>query len=151
MRQSSKRAAFTLIELLVVVIIVAILAAVGIPLLSANIIRAKASEADAGLGTLRTGMRAYIAEHVTFPATKPAITDLGINLTDLDGRYFDNAAYSVITATSGGTSYCLGVDGAKSGAPRKNEINSGTNLVQHAMDQDGNIYKNTACSGTLIN
>ena len=38
---------FTLIELLVVVIIVAVLAAVGVPLLSANVERARASEAEA--------------------------------------------------------------------------------------------------------
>ena len=135
-----------------VVIIVAVLAAVGIPLLSANIIRAKGSEADAGLGTLRTGMRAYLAEHLTFGATAPVITDLGVNNADLDTRYFDHSAYSVISAPNGGTAYCLGVDGSKSTiAPRRTEVNSGTNLVQHAMDQDGNIYKGTACSGTAIN
>ena len=48
LRVKRGQAAFTLIELLVVVIIVAILAAVGIPLLSGNIERARASEADAG-------------------------------------------------------------------------------------------------------
>ena len=57
------KAAFTLIELLVVVIIVAILAAVGVPLLSANVRRARASEAESGIGAIRTGVRAYQSEN----------------------------------------------------------------------------------------
>ena len=52
------RAGFTLVELMVVAVIVAILAAVAIPLMSANKTRAMATEAEAGCGTIRTAFRA---------------------------------------------------------------------------------------------
>src|SRR3990167_8886774 len=63
------RAGFTLIELLVVVIIVAVLAAVGVPLLSANVTRARGTEAETGLGTLRAALRAYGVENSAYTTT----------------------------------------------------------------------------------
>ena len=45
MRKTSRKAGFTLVELMVVAIIVAILAAVSIPLMSGNKRRAAATEA----------------------------------------------------------------------------------------------------------
>src|SRR3989338_5022281 len=63
------RAGFTLIELLVVVIIVAVLAAVGVPLLSANVTRARGTEAETGLGTLRTAPPPLRGVKKTYPTT----------------------------------------------------------------------------------
>ncbi|MFH1622014.1 MAG: type II secretion system protein [Candidatus Omnitrophota bacterium] len=59
---------FTMIELMIVAIIVAILAVVLIPLMSANRNRAYATEAEATLGTIRTAMRvASASNNSAFP------------------------------------------------------------------------------------
>ena len=147
---------FTLIELLVVVIIVAILAAVGVPLLTGNVARARASEAEAGLGTIRTAMRARLAEVGTFSSV-PAFTDIGIKTTvsntggDLDGRFFDDAAYTIASAS--GVTYCLDADGTASTAPKASQV-KGSNLLQRSMDESGNIYDKPGCAGgggTVLN
>ena len=89
---------FTLVELMVVVLIVAILAAVAIPLMQGRIDAAKWSEAKAGIGTIASGLRAYAAEHPTFAAA-PTKADIGILATDLNGTYFDDPAYQIVSAS----------------------------------------------------
>ena len=149
----SNRSAFTLIELLVVVIIVAVLAAVGVPLLSANVQRARASEAEAGLGSLRTGIRAYLSENTPngLPAAL-ALIDVGFNPGDMNGRWFDDAAYS-INPSEGTTSYCITANGLNSNAPRDNQVDGtgpGDPLVR-SMNQDGSIFDGLDCSGNQLN
>ena len=149
--RNKKQSGFTLIELLVVVIIVAVLAAVGIPLLTGNIQRARASEAEAGLGTIRTSIRAYIAENKTLPATL-TLANVGLQAGDLDGRFFDDAAYK-ITPTVDTAQYCIDADGTNSTAPQQLKVQS-ANLIQRSMDEKGGIYDSTGCSGgtgTLLN
>ena len=95
---------FTLVELMVVSVIVAILAGVAIPLLSAPKKRSMATEGEAGLGMMRTSLRILYAESgqynlqpngVTITAPT-AVTNLpGINAGDLDGRYFHSVDYSL--------------------------------------------------------
>ena len=152
------QAAFTLIELLVVVIIVAVLAAVGVPLLSANVERAKASEAEAGLGSIRTGWRAYFAEHQSYQVTGggvPPFKDVGLNTTaaatggDLDGRYFADNAYSLISASD--TAFCAQVDGTipTNNAVKGDEVSTPklTTSVLRSINENGKICK-TACPCT---
>ena len=142
---------FTLIELLVVVIIVAVLAAVATPLLTGNIKRAKASEAEAGIGTIRTGVRSYIAEHSTVPGAL-TLTQVGINATDVNGRYFSSAAYSIVP-TASTTNYFVNCNGATSDAgiaPRAAEV-QGANLIQRSMNQDGTITDGLTGAGTVLN
>jgi prepilin-type N-terminal cleavage/methylation domain-containing protein len=155
-----KKAAFTLIELLVVVIIVAVLAAVGIPLMAGQIARARASEAEAGLGTVRTAMRSYFAENQDY--TGANFTNIGINYDatgitslddDLDGRWFSDDGYSIGALSP--TGYCVSVTGAASQAPKKDQVNglSGPVLAR-SMDQDGFLWDQTGCAtggGTLLN
>ena len=80
---------FTLIELLVVVLIVAILAAVAVPIFRGKIDVAKWSEGKAMMGTVATALRAYAAEKGesgNWPG--PSALDLGFSATDLTGTYF---------------------------------------------------------------
>ena len=156
----SNRAAFTLIELLVVVIIVAVLAAVGVPLLSANVQRARTSEAEAALGTIKTGMRALLAEKASYAsaALPTASTDgnIGASWSDLCGRYFSANDFALV-GTQTATTFCVGVTGGAANgtcpanAPREVQVTS----IWRAIDQDGHIYGASsgtpACSGTVLN
>ena len=132
------KSAFTLIELLIVVIIVAVLAGVGVPLLRGNVDRARASEADAGLGTIRTALRAYLAEHNTYATA--TMNNIGLNANDLLGRYFDDSDYSLNGLT--GTSYCIQVNGGQDPdtAPQAADVTG----VVRSMNETGTI-SNTAC------
>ncbi len=96
------KAGFTLVELMVVAIIVAILAAVAIPLMSGNKDRAMATEAQAGCSTIATAIKIQWVESGSTTNTSP-LSLPGINPGDLDGEYFDDESYSVTRFTDGGT------------------------------------------------
>lgn len=129
---------FTLIELLVVVIIVAVLAAVAVPLLSGNITRARSSEAEATLGTIRTAMRAYYAEHRDYniPGDFPPgiqLRDTGATppiVSDLDGRFFSEECYAVAGGADDFTATCTWDDSDETYAPRASEVNNTGNVTQ---------------------
>ncbi|MCF7798007.1 MAG: prepilin-type N-terminal cleavage/methylation domain-containing protein, partial [Candidatus Marinimicrobia bacterium] len=61
MRKENQKG-FSLVELMIVLVIIGILAAVGVPIYTSNVQKAKMSEADAALGTIRTALRVYYAE-----------------------------------------------------------------------------------------
>jgi prepilin-type N-terminal cleavage/methylation domain-containing protein len=82
------RKGFTLIELMVVILIVAILAAVAIPIMRGRIDAAKWSEGKAMMGTVATALRAYGAEKGPDGNWPPTLTDLGFEAGDLTGTYF---------------------------------------------------------------
>ena len=128
MRRLRRSGAFTLVELMIVVVIVAILAMVAVPLYQANVTAAKMSEGIAGVGSIRTSMRVYAAQHDgSYPTLSAvagsALTTIGVSATDLDGKYFDADDYTVtatattysITATLGSETYIINQDGAESG------------------------------------
>ena len=112
MKQARK--GFTLIELMVVVLIVAVLAAVAIPMMRGRIDAAKWSEAKAGAGTIVSGIRAYAAEVGVSNFTAGNINGtlgtgnnyIGVADGDLDGTYFTDACYAV----SGAAYDAAGVD-----------------------------------------
>ena len=94
------RKGFTLIELMVVILIVAILAAVAIPIMRGRIDAAKWSEGKAMLGTIATAIRAYVAEKNETIADMSAVVmtgpaGLGFAPGDLDGTYFAEGDFSI--------------------------------------------------------
>ena len=151
-----KQLGFTLIELLIVVIIVAVLAAVGVPLLRGNVERAKMTEADAGLGTIRTALRAEFAEKGSFPSLtniKPVAAVIGIKDGDLTGRYFEDDDYAITTDTAASPqTYCIkvtgdtaagaAVTGIQTSAPKGDEVNG----KSRSMNVDGTIFDSAICS-----
>ncbi len=99
-----KRDAFTLVELMVAILIVAILAAVAIPIMRGRVDSAKWTEGHTGAGTIRTSIRAYIAEHganhdydelLGCLCGGPIAQVLGFMRNDLQGRYFDQDSYVI--------------------------------------------------------
>lgn len=95
---------FTLIELMVVILIVAILAAVAIPILRGRLEAAKWSEGKAMMGSIATALRAYQAEKGPTGTPPTAIvgtgaTQLGFTAADLDGTYFTSGCYALSGVT----------------------------------------------------
>ena len=84
---------FTLIELMVVVLIVAVLAAVLVPLMTARLESARWSEGKAGVGTIATAVRAMYAEEGQGWDPSTEISDY-VNASDMYGKYFRLADYS---------------------------------------------------------
>ena len=100
------RKGFTLIELMVVIFIVGILAAVAIPIMRGRIDAAKWSEGKASAGSIRTAIRAVIAEKgndYDFATNISGdLAALGFAATDLSGKYFNQADYTFAMVNGGG-------------------------------------------------
>jgi prepilin-type N-terminal cleavage/methylation domain-containing protein len=130
MKNQNKKGGFTLVEVMVVAVIVAILAAVAIPLMSSNKTRAMATEAEAALGTIRSAFRAMYAETGAYDVdldgdtlgTGSATNVPGIGPGDLDGRYFSDPCYTITTVNA--TNYVIQADGGATGndAPKAADV-----------------------------
>lgn len=145
MKDSRRKSGFTLVEVMVVAVIVAILAAVAIPLMSANKTRAIATEAEAALGTIRSALRAMYAETGNYtldldgqPIDTTSITSIpGIGPGDLNGRWFSEECYSLTVL--GPDSYTITARGSATlrGEPMASDIAN----VEIRLDQDGNFTR----------
>jgi len=91
----SKMKGFTLIELMVVVLIVAVLAAILVPLMSARLEAARWAEGKAGCGTLATAIRAMYAELGEEGIALPSDVASYLTEEDLRGRYFSIGDYAI--------------------------------------------------------
>ena len=98
------RKGFTLIELMVVVLIVAVLAAVLVPLFTARLEAARWSEGKAGAGTIATAIRAMYAEEGedSFDDTDMDVASY-CNPQDLYGKYFAIDCYRITSLDAPGT------------------------------------------------
>lgn len=123
-RLSNDHRGFTLVELMITVVIVGILAAIAIPLYQANVKRAKAAEADAALGSIRTALRVYYAENGAYPvktsATRVDSIGIDINSSDLTGKYFSISNYTYTGTT---TTYTVKATNATLGIYRQIDQN----------------------------
>ena len=99
-KQGKNQFGFTLIELMVVIAIVAILAAVAIPIFRGSISEAKWSEGAAIAGTIKAAAKVCYAED---PSTAPTgactvavtLTALGFQAADLTGEYFAAGQFTI--------------------------------------------------------
>jgi len=120
------RKGFTLIELMVVIFIVGILAAVAIPIMRGRIDSAKWSEGKSAAGSIRTAIRAVIAEKgndYDYEANingATVLANLGFASGDLTGRYFDDDDFGVVITNGGGAAqptYTITVTAGTGGLP----------------------------------
>lgn len=119
---------FTLVELMIVVVIVGILAAVAVPIYQANVNKAKASEAEASLGTIRTSLRVYYAANSVYPTSADftnvtSIAGIDLDATDLTGKYYDDTYYYYKSAS--GTGYVIKADDGVGTLPIRSMNTSG--------------------------
>ncbi len=129
-KQTNKKAGFTLVELMVVAIIVAILAAVAVPLMTGNSDRAAATEGQAGCSTIATAMRVDRVQNGAYAAYADVTQLPGISAGDLDGTYFNDGSYAVTLA---GGSFMITAT-VRAGAP--NGITAGDTVIM-VVDANG--------------
>lgn len=114
--RTQKKSGFTLVELMIVAAIVAILAAIVIPLLSSNRDTAVAAEAHNLCGTVATASKVYYAKTGGGPADTDALPQTTQDELD-NAKYYDEADITIawtspnawtITVTSDDTVYSTG-------------------------------------------
>jgi type IV pilus assembly protein PilA len=109
MKTTNKKSGFTLVELMIVAAIIAILAAIVIPLLASNRDRAVAADGQNLLGTTATAIKSAIAEGKT--VSVGALTGAVVGDLTLDelgkSKYFNVPTITAVSATSSAISYTL--------------------------------------------
>jgi len=137
---------FTLVELMVVAIIVAILAAVAVPLMKGSKDRAVATEAEAALGSIRSQMRSIFAQYGAYtgdptdPITDGAVQGnvpgfdaaSGSAPGDLDGTYFSGNCYDITVAQYTFTAECDWSDSNNSAGftPKYGDVDDSANETE---------------------
>jgi len=153
MHRGKKKHGFTLVELMIVVIIVGILAAVALALYRGYVRKAIATEGTAGLGTIRTALRVVYAESSDYrygpvgSATEiePGIVGgadtliPGIAVDDLDGTYFDQIDYTVVSI--GKEAFSLQVLGTSSSGYTGGAGEGDSEGIKITMDHQGTIVQ----------
>ena len=104
-----KQTGFTLLEIMVVVVLVAILAAIGLPSYNDYILRSRLGEAYANMSDLSTKLEQYFADQRTYNGNPPPCTAAGTvaNLPSAtNARYFtiscSNLTANTYTVTATG-------------------------------------------------
>ena len=110
MQKFRSNGGFSLVELMIVIVIIGVLAAVAVPIYNNNVRKAKMSEADAALGSIRTQLRVYYGENGSYPVVAVAAAVVGgawndIKAGELTGAYFTDANYTYVSAD--GVSYTI--------------------------------------------
>lgn len=109
MKNLRSNGGFSLVELMIVIVIIGVLAAVAVPIYNNNVRKAKMSEADAALGSIRTQLRVYYGENGSYPVAASAVYVFEADWADvrsgeLTGAYFTDSSY---TYTGDGTDYSI--------------------------------------------
>lgn len=94
MKKTNRKSGFTLVELMIVAAIIAILAAIVIPLLANNRERAIAAEGQNLCGTLASAAKIYYADKGTFPTGLSDLPELVQNEVG-NAKYFDGAGATI--------------------------------------------------------
>ena len=135
------RSGFTLIEIMITIMIVGILATAGTPLLASTLDRARNTEAQAALGSIRRAMRIHYIEYGTYK--DPQFTAgrkvtfgeiLTLRDSDLEGRFFSSECYTFEKVKR--RTYRIKCTGSASEAPAAGEV---ANVILY-INQNGDIW-----------
>lgn len=101
---------FTMVELVIIVVVIGLSSAIAVPIVTSNDTKAKLSEADATLSSLRTQLRIYYSKNGEYPVAPEATEVIGAIWNEfatghLDGKYFSDASYSYVCES--GTEFTL--------------------------------------------
>ncbi|MBL7017152.1 MAG: prepilin-type N-terminal cleavage/methylation domain-containing protein [Kiritimatiellales bacterium] len=147
MKTRNRKSGFTLVELMIVAAIIAILAAILIPLLSSNKDSAIASEAANICGSVATEMKTYYARMGTWPSK--AQLAAGVIDEEIDrGRYFTWANVTVTPGAAGTGAFAVTVAGnGTTGSAGGSGFSTGVseNLTLGTTGAAGPIY-----SGSMV-
>ena len=93
---------FSMVELMIVIAVTSLSVAITVPIYSNNVQKAKLSEADANLGSIRTQLRIYYGNNNEYPKAESAAMVVGatwndINSGQLSGKYFDDSSYTYVS------------------------------------------------------
>ncbi|MFH1616873.1 MAG: type II secretion system protein [Planctomycetota bacterium] len=138
-----KKKGFTLVELMLVVLIVAILAAVLVPMIIGKINKAKWSEANASAGTVRTAVRVYYAENPGAAVLLTGVTlddltlqdTLGFSASDLTGTYFGPQDYTIDSVNAEGIAIIIVTSRGINGGPPNGD--------SRTLEEDGEFVDST--------
>ena len=93
---------FTMVEMAIVIGMISIVTAITVPIYVSNVQKAKLSEADANLGSIRTQLRIYYGQNSEYPKAPTAAKVIGaswnnMNTGALNGRYFSDSSYTYVS------------------------------------------------------
>jgi type II secretion system protein G len=99
-----KRKGFTLIEILVVVVIIAILAAISVPIYIEYVQGARAADAQSQIGAIHNGMKMFLQDRGRYPTTTEELEEYGYLTMDesVKRQWEFNISSETITAVSTG-------------------------------------------------
>lgn len=98
----SRSHGFSLVEVMIVIVIIGILAAVAVPVFTNNVNKAKQTEADAALASIRKQLTIYKCEYGNYPKDNNndyviAADWASIKPGELTGKYFSDSSYTYVS------------------------------------------------------
>ena len=131
-----KNSGFSLVELMIVIVIIGVLAAVAVPIYNNNVTKAKMSESDASLGSIRTQLRVYYGENGNYPTVSPAGYVIGASWNDIrtgeiTGKYFTDSSFTYLSTD--GSAYQIICD--KGDILRSNRILNQAGTLSGGLDE----------------
>jgi prepilin-type N-terminal cleavage/methylation domain-containing protein len=95
------RAAFSLVEMVIVVAVIGAIAAIAVPRVNQGVRRARTGALQATIGSVRTAIETYYAEHGAFPGKKASNGSLdGEVFVEQPARYSDEKGSTNATASA---------------------------------------------------